>query len=283
MARALLRILLPLALLAAALPMTILAASPDFAADWKAWHDRREARLRAPDGWLALVGLHWLSPGQNWVEGLPGVFTLAGGRVAIAAEAQDGYLLDGSPVTARTLATDAEPKPDRLRLGEKTVQVIQRGDVLAVRVWDAESPVRATFRGVPSFPADPRWRLEARWEAYPSPKTVEMPAVAGPPQKAEAPGRAHFTVDGKEYALEPTLEDGELFFVFRDATSRNDTYGAGRFLSAKAPEGGKVVLDFNRAVNPPCAFTAHATCPLPEPYNVLPVRVEAGEKRVAEH
>ena len=277
---------LRLAAIAAVLPMTTSAAPPpDFAAEWKAWHERREARLRAPDGWLALVGLHWLAPGENRVEGLPGVFTLADGRVALTAGPGDGYRLDGAdaPVVARALATDADGKPDRLRLGERIVMIIQRGEARAVRVWDARSPERTRFQGVPCFPPDPRWRLEARWEQYPAPKTLELPAVAGPPQKAEAPGRAHFTVAGVEYALEPVLEDGDLLFVFRDATSRAETYGAGRFLSAAAPQGGKVVLDFNRAVNPPCAFTAHATCPLPEPYNILPVRIEAGEKRAAEH
>jgi uncharacterized protein (DUF1684 family) len=284
MRRALPRLLAAIALLLAATPMTLQAAAPaDFAADWKAWHDRRESRLRAPDGWLALVGLHWLKPGANRIDGLPGVFALEGGRVTLSAAAGDGYQLDGAPVTARALASDAAEKPDRLRLGDRTVQVIQRGDLVALRVWDARSPVRTGFQGIPCYPPDPRWRLEARWEAYPAPRTVEIPAVAGPPQQAVAPGRAHFVVDGKEYALEPTLEDGDLFFVFRDATSRTDTYGAGRFLTAAAPAGGKVVLDFNRAVNPPCAFTPHATCPLPEPYNVLPLRIEAGEKRYGEH
>jgi len=274
-------------LLLATLPMTAHAASSadpaDFATAWKAWHERREARLREPEGWLALAGLHWLAPGPNRIEGLPGTFTLAGGRVSLSAAASDGYALEGVPVVTRTLATDATAKPDRLRLGERTVQIIQRGDALAVRVWDARSPARAAFHGVPCFPPDPRWRIEARWEAYPAPKAISIPAVAGPPQQGQAPGRAHFTVDGKELTLEPTLEDGDLFFVFRDATSRTETYGAGRFLSAGAPQDGKVVLDFNRAVNPPCAFTPHATCPLPEPYNVLPVRIEAGEKRAAEH
>lgn len=281
---------LALALALALLTMTMTTVAchrpPDdaaFAAEWKAWHERREARLREPEGWLALAGLHWLSPGENRVDGLPGVFTVSGGEVALAAAAADGYALSGAPVTARVLAPDDAERPDRLHLGARTVQVLRRGDALALRVWDPGSRARVAFAGIPCFPPAPRWRLTARWEAYPTPREVVVPAVAGPAQRAVAPGRAHFTVGGREYALEPTLEGGALFFVFKDATAPAETYGAGRFLSADLPRAGQVVLDFNRAVNPPCAFTPYATCPLPEPYNVLPVRIEAGEKRHGDH
>jgi uncharacterized protein len=109
---------------------------------------------------------------------------------------------------------------------------------------------------------------------------VQVPSVVGIPTTEKAPGRAHFTVDGKEVSLEPTLEDdGSLFVVFKDKTAPGETYGAGRFLAAAAPRDGVVVLDFNRAYNPPCAFSPHATCPLPLPQNVLPVRIPAGEKK----
>ncbi|BDG03613.1 DUF1684 domain-containing protein [Anaeromyxobacter oryzae] len=256
---------------------------PAFAADWKAWHDAREARLRAPDGWLALAGLHWLADGPNVIPGLPGTFVLEGGRVTLRATPADGYGEDGQAVTEKTLATDQAPRPDRLTVGAKRVAVIDRGGKLAIRVWDAESPVRTGFKGVEAFPPDPRWRIEATWEAYPAPRKVEIPSVAGPPQAGEAPGRARFTVDGQTVALEPTLEDGELFFVFRDRTAPKETYGAGRFLVAAAPKDGKVVLDFNRAYDPPCAFTPYATCPLPRPENVLAVRIPAGEKKYGGH
>jgi uncharacterized protein (DUF1684 family) len=240
------------------------------------------ARLAEPRGWLALVGLHWLSEGENRIPGLPGAFVLAGGRVTLRAAPTDGWTLSGEPAAERSLATDATPKPDVLAVGSRTAMVIVRGDKLALRVWDADSPARKAFRGVEAFPADPRWRIEARWEAYPAPKEVEVPSVVGIPSREKAPGRAHFEIGGKALALQPTVEeDGSLFFVFKDATSRTDTYGAGRFLSAAAPRDGKVVLDFNRAVNPPCAFTPYATCPLPLPENVLPVRIEAGERRWA--
>lgn len=255
--------------------------------EWSAWRERRLARLREPEGWLALVGLHWLTEGENRVEGLPGVFLVRGGEVTLRAG--DGDHLEGAPEAvrgARALRTDADERPDRLRLGTRTAGIIRRGPALAVRVWDAESPALRSFRGIDCFPYDPAWRIEARWEAYPRAREVEVPAAAGPPQRSLAPGRAHFQAGGQPVALEPTLEaDGSLLVVFRDATAPRETYGAGRFLSAPAcaGAGGAVTLDFNRAFNPPCAFTPWATCPLPSPENVLRVRIEAGEKLPLDH
>ena len=279
-----LRLLLVHAL--AALPLALLGAcsrsspaDPAFAADWKAWHDRREARLRVPDGWLALSGLHWLAPGENRVPDLPGAFLLVDGRVTLVAAAGDGNPLEGARGERRTLASDASEKPDRLKLASgKTLQIIDRGGRLAVRVWDAERPELRSFRGIEAFPPDPRWRIEARWEAYRAPREVEVPSVTGQTQRALAPGKAHFQVGGRDVSLEPTADGDALFFVFKDATAPKETYGAGRFLTAEAPKDGKVILDFNRAYNPPCVFSPYATCPLPTPENILPVRIEAGEK-----
>ncbi len=258
------------------------AAPPDaaFQSEWKAWHEKRLASLKKPQGWLALTGLHWLKPGANAVPGVPGTFTVDGKAVTYAARPGDGVTVGGAAVTAaRALATDAAEKPDRLEVGSKAAVVIERAGKLAVRVWDAESPVRTGFAGIEAYPADPRWRITARWEAYPVPRKVEVPSVTGDVSVEEAPGRAHFTVDGKDYALEPTADGDGLFFVFKDRTAPRETYGAGRFLAAAGPKDGTVVLDFNRAYNPPCAFTPYATCPLPTPQNVLPIRVEAGEKK----
>ncbi len=253
---------------------------PDFTAEWQAWHGRRLEALKRPHGWLSLTGLHWLAPGPNVVPGLPGRFELADGQVTLVAAAADGYTLAGAPVTKVALAADG---PDRLLLGSKAAVVIERGDRVALRVWDAESPVRKGFTTIETFPPDPRWRITARWEAYPQPRTVEVPSVTGTPTRQQAPGRAHFTVDGVAVALEPTQDGDGLFFVFKDRTAPRETYGAGRFLSAGPPKDGLVVLDFNRATNPPCVFTPFATCPLPIPENVLKVRIEAGEKNWGHH
>jgi len=264
------------ALLLAAVPP---GPSPDgFLAEWQAWRDKRLAGLQRPQGWLALTGLHWLKEGENRVPGLPGLFTVAGGAVTLTATPADGWTLGGAAVTSRRLASDKDGAPDRIMSGSRAAQVIERGGKLALRAWDAESPVRKSFTGIDTFPPEPRWRFSARWEAYARPREVEVPSVVGIPTREQAPGRAWFTVDGTEYSLEPTLDGDALFFVFKDKTAPRETYGAGRFLAAPLPKGGKVLLDFNRAYNPPCAFSPYATCPLPLPQNVLPIRIEAGEK-----
>lgn len=271
------------AVLIAMAPTPPAAAPADPAAAWKEWRALREARLHDPEGWLALAGLHWLSEGDNRVEGLPGTFRLRGGDVTLQAAPADGWELAGAPVTERALVTDDAPEPDRLRLGSRTVMAIVRAGAVGLRVWDRESPVLRSFRGIDAFPYDPRYRVQARWEAYPAPREVEQPTAAGPAQRALAPGRAHFTLDGREWALEPTQDGEALLFVFKDATAPRETYGAGRFLVAELPRDGKLVLDFNRAFNPPCAFTPYATCPLPERQNVLPVRIAAGERKYDHH
>ncbi|MEI6226537.1 MAG: DUF1684 domain-containing protein [Deltaproteobacteria bacterium] len=228
-------------------------------AEWEAWRRERVARLTGERGWLSVVALHWLAPGVNRPEGLPGSFTLGDGRVELDASPGDAYALDGAPVERRVLVSDVSSKPDLLSLGaSRHVQLLERGGRHALRVWDADAPARRDFPGIETFPFDPAWIVEARWEPF--------------------PGRAAFAVGGRALSLEPTQDGDRLAFVFRDATAGTETYGAGRFLSAGAPREGRVVLDFNRAFNPPCAFTPFATCPLPRPENVLPVPVTAGER-----
>lgn len=248
-------------------------------AGWEAWRAERIERLRAERGWLSLTGLHWLEPGVNRVPGLPGVFEFQDGRASIVARRADGWSIDGAPVERRALATDADARPDLLALGAgRWAQVIARGGRLALRTWDAEAPARRDFRGIDAFPWDPAWRIAADWEPFDPPRAVVVEDVVGMEAERRVPGRACFAVDGRRLALEPTADGERLAFVFRDATAGVETYGAGRFLSADAPREGRVVLDFNRAFNPPCAFTPFATCPLPRPENVLPVRVTAGER-----
>jgi uncharacterized protein (DUF1684 family) len=251
-------------------------ASP---AAWEAWRAERLARLRADRGWLSVVGLHWLSPGENRVEGIPGIFTLRGDQVELSATRDDGYAIGGVPVELRTLAPDAATAPDLLSLGARRwVQLLERGGRTALRVWDADAPARREFRGIETFPFDPAWRVGAGWEAHPEPRPIEVVDVTGSVAARLVPGRALFRAGGRELSLEPTSDGERLAFVFRDATAGVETYGSGRFLSAEAPRHGQVILDFNRAFNPPCAFTPFATCPLPRPVNMLPVRVTAGER-----
>jgi len=247
MSRACLAALLAFALVTAMPASAAPPATPE--AEWQAWRERRLKNLQKEDGWLALVGLHWLSEGENRVEGLPGRWVRAGAQVRLEAAAADGWMLQGAPVTSRALASDAAEAPDRLRRGTVQAQVIERSGQLALRVWDAASPARAGFTGLTLYPYDARFRVVATFEPYDPPKEVETPSVVNLPQKELVPGRVRFTLEGKAYTLEPVREKGEedLFFVFKDLTARTETYGAGRFLYASPPKDGKVLLDFNRA------------------------------------
>jgi len=164
--------------------------------------------------------------------------------------------------------------------------VIKRGDRIGVRVRDPKSPVRTGFKGLEYFAADPAYKVTAEFVPYEKPRKMPVPTVIGTVEEMDAPGRVRFVIAGKELWLDPVVEDPKepsLFFIFKDETSGRETYPAGRFLYADMPKDGKVVLDFNKAYNPPCAFTPYATCPLPPKRNALPVRIEAGEKKYADH
>jgi uncharacterized protein (DUF1684 family) len=194
-----------------------------------------------------------------------------------------GVTLAGSPATERTLASDRGGKPDVLTAGAVRFYLIERGGKLAVRVKDPQSARRVGFAGIRYFPVDAAYRVEGTFEPYPEPREVAVATVQGPEQQMLAPGLVRFQLGGRNLTLEPFVsspDDTEFFFVFRDATSGTETYGAGRFLDTPVPNPPStvVVLDFNKAYSPPCAFTPYATCPLPPRQNELSVRIEAGEK-----
>ena len=243
------------------------------------WRLDREAALKADGGWLSVAGLFWLHAGANPFGKeassdvvLPdgpahaGVLHLDHGKVTVT--------MDGS---TRELRHDSK---DSLRVGRLSLLVIQRGDKFGIRLKDPEAATRREFKGIESFPISPAWRVTAKWVA--EPHKIPILNVLGQTEDSECPGYALFRLNGQEFRLYPILEEPaakELFFIFRDQTSVRETYGAGRFLYSALPENGQVVLDFNKAYNPPCAFTAYATCPLPPPENRLAVRIEAGEKK----
>jgi uncharacterized protein len=243
------------------------------------WHRDRETALTADGGWLTVAGLFWLHPGANTFGRdaannivLPdgpahaGVFHFENGKVTVT--------MDGA---TRELHPDSA---DAARVGRLSLFIIKRSDKFGIRLKDPESPARREFKGIASFPADEAYRVTARWVA--EPRKIPILNVLGQTEDSECPGYAVFRLHGQELKLHPILEEPgakELFFIFRDQTSNKETYGAGRFLYTALPQNGQVVLDFNQAQNPPCAFTPFATCPLPPAENRLPVRIEAGEKK----
>ena len=260
------------------------------------WHAERIARLLAEDGWLSLIGRDWLNPGKNTLGSAPGsavllpdwaapahagLFILDGTTVHFLPLPGSGILMNGKPAVEAVLVSDADEKPDILQAGRVRFYVIRRGNRFGIRLKDPEAPTRKAFHGVPRYPVDPAWRVEADFISYAKPRIRDLPTVLGTTESMTAPGLLRFKLAGHEITLEPMVEDPEhpeLFLIFKDSTSVHDTYAAGRFLYADMPRDGKVVLDFNRAINPPCAFTLFATCPLPPKQNQLTIAVAAGEK-----
>ena len=270
---------------------------------WKSdllqWRSQRAQQLSAPDGWLTLVGLEWLQPGKNTfgaaadnrirlnapVADHLGVLELKSDGVYLSTPAAS-LLANDAPARAIKVDTDG-PNPTVLKAGTLTLLVIHRGDRFALRIKDSQAPTRTHFQGLHWYAPDPHYRIEAKWIPFNPAHEESIPTIIGTTLKLPVPGVAEFTLDGKTVQLEPVLEepgDRQLFFILRDTTSKTTTYGAARFLYADFPDHGldkpgRLVLDFNRLQNPPCAYTPYATCPLPPPQNKLAVALPAGEQR----
>ena len=264
--------------------MTVTDDRQNLAADWQRWHDEREETLREPHGWLALTALEWLDETPRALADLPGTWRATGdGTVEIAAAAADGVEVDGERVDGTRAVHPVDGAPGVLvTVGERVVELARRTDSYALRVRDPEAATRTAFRGVPHFPVDARWVVPGLFEPYETPQRITVGAVVdGLAHFPTAVGTVTFDLDGREHRLVALAgKGGGLTLHFHDATNATSTYGGGRILRTADPDGdGALVVDLNRTVNLPCAFTAFATCPLPPADNVLDVAVEAGEKR----
>lgn len=273
------------------------SASPDYIKQIEQWRQGRLQRLTAPDGWLSLAGLHWLKDGANRIGSATdndlvlgvgpahfGVVTLDHGKATFKLDRRAKATIDGKARSSAELLDDSHEHPTTVAAGPVSFYLIDRNGRKGLRVKDSQAATRTQFGGIESFPIDPSWRIEARWVPFEPPHTLETPNVLGQMDSYPVPGKAVFERDGKTFELLPVIEvpgDTQLFLIFADRTSGKETYGAARFLYADMPRDGKIVLDFNQAYNPPCAFTAFATCPLAPPGNRLDLRVTAGEKKYA--
>jgi len=267
-----------------------------YAKEIEQYRAQRVADLKSETGWLTLIGLFWLKDGENKfgsdqkneivlpkakVKPLTGTLVLKDGVVRLEAPLQSGLTSQNQPVTSLELKSDADGKPTVFNLGSLSFQIIKRGDKFALRVRDKESPDRANFSGIESYPADLKWRIEAQFERYDPPKPLAIMNVLNMESDEHSPGAVQFEVGGKTYRLDAVSEAEEprLFMIFADQTNGRETYGAGRYLYVDPPDSsGRVVIDFNKAYSPPCAFTNFATCPLPPDQNRLPISIPAGEK-----
>lgn len=268
-----------------------------FASTQQAWRDERRAKLTQPDGWTSLVGLHWIEQGEHYFgsDADNGIRLAAGpahvgmisrkdDRLRFVPEKGAVLTFNGEPLTgAVTLLSDADPEgPSRIGFdeGKGIITVIKRGDRYAFRVKHADASTRTGFKGIEYWPGGDDWIVTAKYVPNPPGKTIPIANIIGTTENISNPGAVEFQRDGKTYRIEALDEgDGVLSLVFADRTSGHGSYPAGRFLDAPMPDtGGNVVIDFNKSYNPPCAFTAFATCPLPPPENRLDLEIVAGEK-----
>lgn len=275
--------------------LALVVPQSSYRAEIAKYRKGRIAELTAPNGWLAVQGLFWLHEGANGAGSDPaseirlptrapkriGVFTLKSGTVTFVGAPGSGVTAAGKAIDTFTF-DPRKGEDSAVTTAGLTLFVIRRSDKIGLRMLDPENSARKSFHGLQYFPLDPKYRVKAKFVAYDTPKQVPVPNVLGQIVPMESPGRVEFTIAGKPYSLEPVYETSkheDLFFIFKDLTSRTETYEAGRFLHAPLPVNGAVDVDFNRAYNPPCAFTAFATCPLPLKENQLQVRISAGELR----
>jgi uncharacterized protein len=265
-------------------------------ASLNAFHAEREKLLLADDGWFTVAGLHFLNPGENKFGSDPlndivleygdvpkqaGVITMKGNAVTIKAADGQTLIYNGKPVKEGVLHLAENGKPaDLISYKTTTFFLHYSGPRLAIRVRDQNAPLRRNFSGLKWYPANPAMKVVGQFTPLAKPKTVQAPNILGDLEPFEVPGTVAVTIGGKTANLEAWQSGKQLWFVFRDLTSADTTYPSARFLYTDAPgPDGKVVMDFNRARNPPCAYNQWTTCPLPPSSNKLPIRIEAGEKR----
>lgn len=263
--------------------------------DLKSWRESRETRLKAESGWLTVVGLDWLKEGKNTVgaafgsdvrlpSGGPkkmGTITRNGKKARFTFSHAEGVLVDGEKVQkekAYKLNSDADDEYTAITYDEVKFYIIDRKNGLGVRIKDQNAKARKKFKGLNWYSEIPKMVIKAKWIAYKKTKTLMVPDILGNINKEKTYGYAEFELEGKTHRLYPSGKTDSLFFVFKDTTNGKETYAASRFLYAEA-KAGFVTLDFNRAYNPPCAFTDYATCPRAPKENILKVAIRAGEKK----
>jgi hypothetical protein len=289
-------------LLAALLGVTAVNASPpmSYTRQIQQWRAERLKSLTAPYGWLSLVGLPWLHEGVNSVGSAKDndvVIASAPAHLGTVDWRKDGTVtltLDkgaraeilGTHARQATLLDDSHADPTTVRFGTTEFYLVTRNGMKGLRVKDSQAPTRVHFAGLDYFPIDPSLRITAHWTAFAPHHRLKMGNEIGGIDTYPVPGRADFDYKGHHYSVEPVIEvpgDTQYFLVFADKTSGKETYGAARFLYIDPPKPGShtVVVDFNKAYNPPCAFTPYATCNLAPPENRLEFRVTAGEKKYA--
>lgn len=272
--------------------------SPEYIKSIKDWHNNRVERLKKENGWLNLVGLYWLEEGKNsfgsdksnkivFPENAPskmGKFILQDSVVTVELPENSEITVDGKFVKSVKLKSDIEDSTNILSYKNFRWFLIQRGDKFGIRLRDLNADLVKHFPGIETFPVNEDWKFEADFFPYNPTKEINIPTIIGTVDVEDSPGYVEFQKDSKSYKMDAIQSGDGLFFVFADLTSGEETYGAGRFLYTNGPdENNKVIVDFNKAYNPPCAFTKYATCPLPPDQNRIQLKITAGEKKFGNH
>jgi len=259
------------------------------------WQTQRLERLKSKNGWLSLSGLFWLEEGENSFGSDPendlifpekadavcGTLVLNNGSVTLRVVEGVGISVKDSLITEMGLIDDHSENTTRLQQGDLAWYIIKRGDRYGIRLRDHKHPRIDELNHIPSYPIQTSYVVEATLDAFDSPRTMTVATpLEGFTESYECPGILNFRVNGKKLTLHPFTSGDGYFLVIADETSGLDTYGGGRFMYAMPDSSGRIILDFNKAYNPPCAFSPFATCPMPPRENFLPAAIEAGEKSV---
>jgi uncharacterized protein (DUF1684 family) len=268
--------------------------SPEYIEEINKWDQHRLERLKADDGWLNLVGRTWLKPGENKfgsakdndvviesnkVPDYMGVFIFEDSTVTMKVNDGVEVLFNGEPVEETVMIGDHKKEMTVFQYGSIKWNLIVRNELYGIRFRDLESEFVKSFSGIERFPVNEDWRIEAKYEVYDPPKKISVPNVLGQIDEEPSPGAIIFTKDNQTYRLDAIDAGDKLWFIIADGTSGEETYGGGRFLyTDKADSNGNVIVDFNKAYDPPCVLTKFATCPLPPKQNYLTLRITAGEK-----
>jgi uncharacterized protein len=267
-------------------------ADPEYIKEIEDWDKRRVERLREENGWLNLAGLFWLKEGENKFGSAKdndiifpsgpdniGILILKDSAVTVKINQGINVINNGNAVTEMILLDDLSGNPVILQTGSLRWNVIKRTKGIGIRLRDLNAELVKNFKGIERFPVNEEWKIEASFDVYDPPKKILIPDIVGTVDEELCPGAVVFVKDGKEYRIDAIDSGQRLFLIFADETSGVETYGAGRFMYVDKPDSaGKIILDFNKAYNPPCVFTKFATCPLPPKENYLKLRIEAGEK-----
>ena len=255
------------------------------------WKENRDVRLRAPTGYVNLVGLYWLEEGVNTfgsdssnslvfppnAPAFMGTFNLKDSVVTFKSSDSLQVVVDSN--IAKNLVIDKPNSGPTMEYQNFKWFVIERAGNIGIRLRDVELPSTKKPLNIPYFEVNKEWIITAKFKPFEAPKKYKIDNILGHSFQEDIKGELIFEKDGATYSLLPLMDENGIFLMFADETSGLETYGAGRYLVADVPDqNNEVILDFNKAYNPPCAFTDFATCPLPPQENILDLSITAGEQ-----